>query len=319
LNTTELIAIVRRNCMLEDGAVDYTDTVILRELTDALTTKFERYVLDAKANYWIHNFDIALTSGQDSYRLPTRAIGVSKVELAGPSPAATGWARLPQVSENNINYFQSPIQSIDQPQRWLLRGDSVVLDPCPASGFNLRIWYYVKPSRLTPVQAIGNISAVVLGPTPQIQYDSVPLGYNSAGSSFALTTSTPIDVLSTGSWHELKLVNQLAASVGGASMNFPVGTDLSDVQVGDLVRGGDNTEFPQIPEDYHRTLADIASVKILIQRDFQNKALGYAQDANADIQRFANMISQRVQEESFTHRATLPSLQLGRYWGGYGR
>lgn len=307
--------------MIEDTAADYTDAVLLRELTDALTTKFERSVLDAKANYWIHPYDVALTSGQESYRLPPRAIGISKIEIAQPNPNTSGWVRLPQTSENNIDRFQTPKSAIDTPQRWVLRGDEVILYPTPDNGgYTLRIWYYVRPSRLVPVQTTAGFVIAINQTAPSLFVFSAPFGFNSDGTQIVLTAANPVDVIAPGAWHELKLVSQLPLSVVGQTWTFPAGTDLSDVKLGDVLRYEDNTDWPQIPEDYHRTLVDIASVKVLIQRDFQQKAVGYAQDANADMQRFLLMIAQRVQEEPAVFRADLPSLRFGRYYsgGGYG-
>lgn len=310
--------------MIEDTAADYTDAVLLRELTDALTTKFERSVLDAKANYWIHPYDVALTSGQESYRLPPRAIGVSKIEIAQPNPNTSGWVRLPQTSENNIDRFQAPLSAIDTPQRWVIRGDQVVLFPTPNNGgYTLRIWYYIRPSRLIPAQFTTGVpqlrvTAISTSPTvPSLTLAGTALGYFSDGTTYTLSTTTPLDVVSAGTWHELKMISVIPTSVANPFV-FPAGTDLTDVQIGDVVRGEDNSDWPQLPDDYHRTLVDIASVKVLIQRDFQQKASGYAQDANADMQRFLLMIAQRVQEEPAVFRADLPSLRFGRYYGGGG-
>jgi hypothetical protein len=293
---------------------------LLRELTDALTTKFERPVLDAKANYWIHSYDVLTTSGQAEYRLPQRAIGLSKVELGGPNTPSNGFVRLPQTSEDNINVFQTPAASLSQPQRWVLRGDQVVLFPTPDNGgYTLRIWYYVRPSRLTLTQTstFGQITAINYN-TGAVTIGGLFVGYDSAYAPVAFAAnSSRFDIIAPGAWHELKVVDATCSTVTFPTFTFDPSL-LGDVVVGDVVRYGDNSEWPQIPEDYHRTLIDIASVKILVQRDLlsSGKAGGYAQDASIDIQRFANMIAQRVQEEPAVYRADLPSLRNYRYWGG---
>jgi hypothetical protein len=87
---------------------------------------------------------------------------------------------------------------------------------------------------------------------------------------------------------------------------------MSSIQVGDYVRAADQSEWAPIPDDFHRCLADITSIKILIQRDFQQKAMGYAQDVNSDLSRFSSLINDRVQEEQQVPRAALPSLR--RRW-----
>jgi hypothetical protein len=323
-DTTELLALLRLQCLIEPTNVDYTDSVLLRELYNSLTTKFERMVLDAHANYWIQNVDVATTAGLQEHRLPPRAIGVSKVELGYSSAASTGFVRLPQTSEDHIDIFQSAANSRGTPQRFVMRGDRVFLDPPPdSSGYILRIWYYVRPNRLTPVQSVANVPVgtitTITASTRTINMNQIPVSYSTAGAQTSFGSPQTIDIIGQGGWRELQVVNEPAIVTGvGNNMQFTnTSIDLSSVQLGDVVRAADQSEWPQIPEDYHRCLADISSIKILVQRDYQQKASGYGQDVSADMQRFQLMIAARVQEEVIKLRADLPSLRSGRYWGGY--
>lgn len=320
-DTTELLALLRLQCLIEPTNVDYTDAVLLRELNNSLTTKFERMVLDAHANYWLQNIDTTTTAGLTEYRLPDRAIGLSKVELGYASAASTGFVRLPQTSEDHIDIFQSAANSRGTPQRFVMRGDRVFLDPPPdSSGYMLRIWYYIRPNRLVPTQAAtnGRVTAVTLSPTsPQISYIGLPDSYSVAGVPTPLAAGAAVDIMGSGGWRELQVVGAITTAAVGTGASFVAGTDLSTVRVGDYMRAADQSEWPQIPEDYHRCLVDISSIKVLVQRDYQQKASGYGQDVSADMQRFQLMIAARVQEEVIKLRADLPSLRSGRYWGGY--
>jgi len=321
MNTTELLTVVRRNCYLEDTASDYSDAVLLSELYDALTTKFERAVLDAKANYWIQPYVITLTSGMDNYRLPSRAVGISKVEISnGNSPNSQGWLRMARVNEDDANLVQSPVTSLGRPTWYVLRGDLITLYPTPDnSGYQLRIWYYLKPSRLVPPQAsagVGRIFAIV-GTTITYETSGNVVSYARDGTTTNIGVGSAVDIVAPGMWREAKVVGATLTSSSTSGCGFSSAVDVSDVQVGDLVRPADQLEFPQIPEDFHRTLCNIASVIILNQRDFQQKAAGYAQDASQDMSRFAMIVQTRVQEDPPVLRADSPSLRLSGYWGGY--
>lgn len=324
MDTSDLLAMVRLQCLIEPTNVDYTDAVLLRELNNSLTTKFERMVLDAHANYWIQSIDLSTVAGNQEYRLPSRAIGVSKIELGYASAATTGFIRLPQCSEDHINIFQTAAGGRDTPERFVMRGDRVFLDPPPSdSGFILRIWYYIRPSRLVPAQIFvagtatpyGVITAINTA-TRAVTTNAIPSYYPIAASS-ALPSPFPCDIIGAGGWRELQVVGENATVAGNVVTFTNTAIDLSSVQLGDVVRYADQTDWPQLPEDFHRCLADVSSIKVLIQRDYQQKAGGYAQDASADIQRFQMLIATRVQEEPTKLRAFLPSLRSGRYWGGY--
>lgn len=339
MNQTQLIAVIRRNALIEDNFSDYSDQVIIDELNDAMTQKFERAVVEAKAGCWIHPFDTTTTVGQAEYRMPNRAIGLSKIEIAtvGTSPV---FVRLPQVNEDHIGIFQGSTTSRGAPQRFIVRGESVVLDPPPDnSGYTLRIWYYVRPPRIvqpqpTPFtgwgQASGRISAIdyttgaVTLQSPITYWNGVGMQVTTAGGS-----SFVCDAVRLGSWRELSMVGfafqpgvtrgQLSFAVGGTSLTAANPADLARVQVGDLLRIYDQTDWPSLPEDFHRSLADFVTAKILTQRSMEAKAQAFEAQATQDATRFVMLVSQRVMEEPYTYRAELPSLRGGggRYWGGW--
>lgn len=328
MNQTDLIKIVRRNCDLEDSFADYSDQIILDELNDALTTKFERSVVDSNCGYWLQPFDITVARGTQSYRLPQRAIGVNKLEIGLTTYANTGFVRLPQISEDHANAFQSPANSPGTPQRFLVRGDSIWLDPSPDSAYVVRVWYYLRPSRLIPAQPNAFSGSVVsANPTTGVVTLQSPFSYYFGGAMIPATSNgvnLDCDVVKQGSWHELAAVaneqffsnGSCITSAAGLTLTFANPSYVANVKYGDFVRLRDQTDWPALPDDFHRCLADVVSTKILIQRDFQQKASGYAQDVGADIQRFFQLISRRVMEEPVRLRADLPSLRGGRYWGG---
>ena len=313
MNTTELIAQVRLNALLEDGMLDYTDSVIIRELNHSLTTKFERMVTDARAGYWLQSKVFTATAGNPIIRMPPRACGLSKVDL-GDVTTDPVYVRLPQMREGHTNLYTAPASSTGRPQHWVARGDRIVLLPAPDDAYKVRVWYYVRPSRLVQPQTSTFLGLITfVDSTTRIIScgNGVPLSYNETGVSSAISSGSKIDVVSSSGWHELQLVSE-PATIFSTSFTCTGSGDMSSIQVGDYVRAEEQTEWPPLPDDFHRCLADITSIKILIQRDFQSKAMGYAQDVNSDLSRFSSLINDRVQEEQQVPRAELPSLR--RRW-----
>jgi hypothetical protein len=315
VNTTELIAQVRLNALLEDGMLDYTDSVIIRELNHSLTTKFERMVTDARAGYWLQSKVFTATAGNPIIRMPPRACGLSKVDL-GDVTSDPVYQRLPQMREGHTNLYTAPASSTGRPQHWVARGDRIVLFPAPDDAYKVRVWYYLRPSRLVPAQASslnGQITSVNRT-ARTLTVLSAPTTFDESGTSTSLPTNGTIDVVSPSGWHEVQLAEALFTSSG---LVFTLTADadtsfMNGIQAGDMIRDRGQSEWPPLPDDFHRCLADITSIKILIQRDFQAKAMGYAQDVNSDLSRFSSLINDRVQEEVRTPRAELPSLR--RRW-----
>lgn len=317
MNTTDLIALVRLQALIEPSNTDYTDAVIMRELNNALTTKFERLVVDAHAGYWLQSIVYTTTSGNGYLRLPPRAIGLSHVEIAaGATTASSGaFLRLAQISEGHTPLVARAYDSLGQPQFFVLRGDRIQLLPTPDnSSYLIKLRYYIRPSRLVTAQASGFGLVIAVTPAARtVTVSNLPAAYADDGTTSAGTVSAGlVDIVGAAGWRELQVVEATISNLSTTTYTLAAPADLSSVAIGDYVRRADQNEWPQLPEDYHRCLADIASVKILIQRDYQSKAGGYAQDVNADMKRFSDMISMRVQEETRTPRAALPSLR--RRW-----
>lgn len=316
MNTSELIAIVRRNTTTENNHPDYPDSVILQELNDALTTKFQRTVLESRSGYWLQSTTVTLSTGQASVRIPPRALALSKIEIANGTGSSIDYRRLPPVQEAHADLFEGSATSLGTPRVWVARGDQIVLIPsADSAGYTLKIWYYIRPSRLTPDQSTppyrGYITAVNKV-ARTISVGVMPLDYLRDGTSQAVASgSTKIDVVHADGWHELALVG---ADQVFSGTTFTVGgtDDMSEIQVGDFVRAADQTDWPPLPDDFHRCLADVASVKVLLQQDYPQKAMGYASDVSADLERFSALIGNRVREESRTVRANLSMLR--RRW-----
>jgi hypothetical protein len=315
VNSTQLIAQVRLNTLTSDSDTDYTTAVVLQELNDSLTTKFQGFVTEADSGYWLQSTTVTTTTGQAEYRIPARSIGLSKVEISsGSSPLSP--TRLRRISENNTNVWIGD-GSLGTPTFFATRSDQVVLFPTPDNGsYTLRIWYFIRPSDLQVSQ--NSVSGTDRGRITAINTAARTVTVNVIPFDQSLVTPASItsglqlvDIVHPDGWYELAMVGQ-AQTISGLVITLG-GTDpMTRVQVGDYVRVVDQTDWPAIPSDFHRCLADIASTKILLQQDYQQKAAGFAGDVSADIGRFSALISDRVHEEPRTLRAALPMLR--RTW-----
>lgn len=319
MNTAELIARVRRNVFMTSAThPDYTDAVIIDELNDQLFTLFERAIVETRSGYWVQTQDYTVTSGVSSYRLPPRACGFEKVEIGYGSPAA--YSRLPEASEAHARLWEGSAGMLGAPQAYVLRGDQLVLLPTPDnSTYTIRVYYYIRPSRLVLPQStgVGGVGGTVRGQITNvvgnvITVSNLPFDQELA-SPVAITSGLQqIDVVKANGWHELAVVGVNQTNNGTTSITVPTGTDLSEVDFAagkDYVRAAEQTDWPCLPDDFHRCLADAVSVKIMTQLNMAAKAGQLAASVSADLQRFQSLISTRVKSEPRTIRAPLPALR----------
>lgn len=320
MNTTEMLAQLRLNCNIEDGAVDYTDAVLLRELSDALTTKFEDTIIGFRNGTWQQTYYQAVTSGLPHYRLGRQVTVIGKVEIGTGSSANLddiNFVRLPLVQEGHSDLFQGSYNGLGQPQVYALRGNDLVLLPTPDNGgYVLRITYYRRPARLMPSQndvsgtARGQVSAVNVAAKTITVNTSMPFDMAQAVPA-AITGTYTIDVIKPNGWFDHSLSN-VQASIAGLVLTVISPQPLNTVATGDWVRVFNQTDWPMLPEDFHRCVVDVCSTKILVQRGYQQKASNFAGDVTADLQRFDTLYSNRTREEPRIIRAELSTLRRWR-------
>jgi hypothetical protein len=340
MNSAELIKRVRRRIFMTLGThPDFDDLTILEELNDTMTTLFERAIVETRSGYWQQTLDVATTSGRASYRLPPRACAFEKLEIG--MGAVPSLSPIHEVSESHAALFERAANQLGQPRAYVLRGDQIVLLPTPDnSAYTIRIYYYLRPSRLVLPQSTGvgglggtvrgTVTAVTLssgGGTPDsVTVDAQPFNQELASPAVITFGTAPrLDIVHPDGWHELPVVSGVLSALVGTTINFvagtfgPVGSGGSEVLVGDFVRVPEQTDWPCIPDDFHVCLADACAVRIMTSLNMAQKASMVASSVSADLTRFQSMIAARVKDEPKTIRAPLPMLR-GRmsYPGRFG-
>lgn len=321
MNTTEMLAQLRLNCLLEDSAIDYPDSVLLREMSDALSTKFQDTIVGFRNGTWQASYYQPVTAGQARIRLESQVTVVSKIEIGNGSSANydnINFMRLPLVSEGHSDLFEASYNGTGQPQAYVLRGNDIVLLPSPdSSGYVLRVTYFRRPPRLFPSQNNlagtdrGRVTAVNTA-LRTITVNAVPFNMNQSPSPVVLISGDSIDVVKPNGWFDSCLINQPLTSTFSSVLGIGGTQPLRDVNVGDYVRAFGQSDWPMLPEDFHRAVVDVTTVKILVQRGYSQKATNFAGDVSADLQRFQSLYADRVREEPRIIRAPLSQLRRWR-------
>jgi hypothetical protein len=148
-----------------------------------------------------------------------------------------------------------------------------------------------------------------------ITVSALPSYYiNGAFVAFTSPSSMDIDVVRRDGWHELQLVTE-AASLSGLTFTCSGGGDLSRIIAGDYVRLAGQAEWPCLPDDFHRCLADATAVKILIELNLVEKSAVLAANNGNDLQRFKSLLVPRVKAEP--KQIGLMRRSRGYGWGSF--
>lgn len=303
MRSDELLSALRLSAFIGDASafLEYSNLVLLRELNDKLQTVFEDIVVKARAGYWLRAFTYTAIPNDGRYRIPPRSVvgGLEKVEIA--QPGSSVYIKIPEVPATLEQVYR---QGTSGPAVYYCQGDIIEILPTPTSAISIKMSYYVRPSRLCISQSStlggdgvdrGRVTAINTT-TRQVTVNTLPFDQSLAVPAAISSGVQNIDIVHPDGWHELSLVNATQTIAGSV---FTVGgtDDMTDIQVGDYVRVADQTDWPCLPDDFHRCLADVGAIKVLLELGLKMKADSLAENTGNDLMRFKSLLQPRVKAE----------------------
>lgn len=315
MNSDELIEDVRQEVFVDASGTafpDYDDARLRKECWDALMATFGRAITQARQGYWLKQQFISQAQFTPKVQIPYRAVNGTLEQVAIADSSTTKYIKLEEVTETRAQDYERAPGTYGQVLKYCIRADQVVLLPSPSQAYNVRLSYYLRPSKLVEPQTAGRVTAVNTT-ARTITVNSVPLDRD---TGIAIATGASIDVVHPGGWFEVALVG--AASTLAAS-TFTIGgtAPMDEIAVGDYVRAAGQTDWPALPEDHHRTLAKVTAVAVCKQLHMLAKADALSDAANGDMQRFTDLLVSRVKAEAPVLKAPLGVLQVGRARRGF--
>lgn len=287
---------------------EFSDARLLIELNDKLHTAFEDIVVKARAGFWLHEYIYTTVANDSDYRIPARSVvgGLEKVEIAsGTGQPYTKLTEIPvSVSQNYRSPASSSIAGPSNPYVFTVNGDLVDVIPTPPAGYLLKLTYYIRPSQLVTSQSStqggaavdrGRITSVNTS-TRVVTVNVLPFDYSLTSPTTITSGLQTLDVVHPDGWHELSYVGA-TQTISGTNITFTDTQDMTDILVGDYVRVADQTDWPCLPDDFHRCLADTAAVKILQMMSMQEKAASLTQNVGNDLLRLQSLLMPRVKAE----------------------
>lgn len=312
MNTTELVTATRISGYIPDNSPDYTDQRIRTELTDVLHEVFEKTVVNARQGFWLQQAVQDIQADQYYYRIPPRAVtgGMEKIQVID------GGGKIRHLVYTDLrSAYQYENIASGEPRAFVILGDQIQLLPKPSvSGWQLRFTYYIRPSTLVATQTAGRVTAVNTS-TRVVTVSAIPNNQVTAASIVSGTDL--IDIVHPDGWHELSLVG---ATQTWSGLNITITDDQSMglIQVGDYVRYQGQTDWPCLPDDFHRSLADAAAVVTLVSTGQMQKAQLLGSKVQSDVERLQDLLCPRVKDSPRILKPQYGRLRRGGAFGQYG-
>lgn len=274
-DATHLVNQVTLKGSLPDGR--FTDQEILDLAYDCLLSEIVPMVLEAREDFLVTYKDLTVTANQAEYEIPTRALNgvLREVKIIQGGDVI-------DLERRDLEEIESTASGT--PDSFYICGNSVCLYPTPsATQGTLRMYYFIRPSRLVSVAECARITAVN-GNSVSV---TIPTGWTTSNTFDLVRGKAHFDILD----HDLT-----ATSVAGGTITFS-GTLPSNLTVGDYVTLAEETCFPYLPPEGHVALVQCAVAAALESIGDPASQLS-AQKADMLKKTFQSVLKTRVQGEA---------------------
>ena len=146
--TADLITKVKLWAALPTGQSSLSDAQILDIMTDELRTNIAPFIVGFREDFYVTSVDYTISAGTSRYPIPSRAIStvlkdVNYVNTDGREVS------VPRVPVGDKDYYTNG---------FYIEGNDIVLQqPENREGYTLRVYYYIRPSKLVTTTECARI------------------------------------------------------------------------------------------------------------------------------------------------------------------
>jgi hypothetical protein len=285
MDVAELIDFARSESGTSVENLEYTDSVILGLLNQQLRLHVQPLIANTRTGFWYHTFSRTLARGNPYVRMPARACSLEQVDIS--VDGGLRWAPLKQAIEADADKWLREHTGVSTPIAFTVRGTSLFLLPAASvDTVQLRVKVTLRPSKLKTSEAAGLVVGVA-GNT--ITVNSMPTG---------VVGSVTCDVIQPRDAYELALVDAPMTVATATTLTVNASFGLGRIEPGDYVRLADQSDWPQLPESYHATLATLAAAVICDQRELESRSGKLAAKAGNQLSKLAADIAPRVRSSA---------------------
>lgn len=231
-----------------------TDDRILSFANEEIEGKILPLIDAINQEYFIVGESFPLVSGQDTYSIPTRALGRSLRDLKLVDSA--GYKRqMAQVKLEDAHLLSYGVAAT--PTSFYFMGDKVVIAPVPSGGVtaSLMMYYFSRPGRLTATTNCAQITGISTNGTASTTFTVSQLP-----SSF--TVGSVSDFIAGQSGNSLIDKDRTVSNVSGSQITY--GFVNSAISVGDWIAPQYQSPVLMVPEEALSYLVALTSERCLM-------------------------------------------------------
>lgn len=290
MDSTAITSWVRDEATLSLYSSDYTSAKILQMCNQTMSDVLEPLIAGARSGYWCHTFTRTLGINNDVVRLPPRSCpAIEQVDISWDGGRC--WEPLSEALEAEAQDWMNDYGRQNRPFAYVVRSSYLKLLPAAAAeGIQLRIKILVRPSVLVEPQSTGLVVDYDAD-TRIVEVINLPV---SKPSGTAMSGTQVVDIIEPRANFELALCDAIATVIDPTHVEIAEGYGLARIEPGDYMRFANQSEWPQLPESFHKVIGSITAIPICRQRDMHQRAEALSSTSGNTLSRLSDHIKPRV-------------------------
>lgn len=251
-------------------------------------------VLAAREEFLMFQDSLAVTAGQQAYRMPYRALNGIIRHLWYEDGTGNRFYLAPKMIEQIEDYTSTETGT---PNSFYVMGNYLMLLPTPNASGTLQLIYPFRPNDLVDESSTQALTAVS---SNAAQVANVPTNFVS-GALY--------DIIDHRSGNGV-LYYDVQAFISGNLMSF--NQNVPNASVGDFIALAQQTPVPNLPEEAHSLLLEMTVLRVEIVRGNQARIKNSAALVQDNRKGFDQLLANRIISKPHATGGQSPHLPQGR-------
>ena len=255
LNSTKLIASVRKRAMLPNDTSTYTDQDILDILNEELDIGMLPKLLSLNEEHLVNHEEIPTDGSKVRFPIPYRSIG-NKLRDVALVDTSGGVHELSRISLEEISDYSYYYDGLADTSLFYIENNEVVLVSSTVGSYeSVRMYFYLRPNVIVLEKETAIID-LIDRTTGTVVLRTFPKTFSSTPEMDFIGARTPNKTFAYDK-------APMSVNVNAKTVVFNPSDIPASLSVGDYLCLRETTPVPQIPTEMHPVLAQRAAIHML--------------------------------------------------------
>lgn len=252
----EVIDGIKARSLFVSNQITISDDQLLSFLNSVIQLDLVGLIDSTNQEFFVRTIDIPIVAGQNSYRIPYRAMGrqIRDLKYYDPNDTSPRTQNMVLINIDDLQFYQVGYKNFAS---FYFKGDSIVIVPDVPSQINgsptLQCWYKLKPNRPCFLDDSATVISVA---SNTITVNAVPSN---------ITAGTLIDFIQGKEGCDIYSYDKTVTNITDSTITFASGDIPSELSAGDYISLAQTSPVINMIPDEAQPLIEDRTARLLLR------------------------------------------------------